>query len=94
MSINLGKTCPLCGLRMTNRALLELHVREDHPQRAQPAPSGGATAPVNDSPDGPATDPRGTTSGAAPAVARMSARTLSTLRRLPARIKQRLSRSR
>jgi hypothetical protein len=30
-------TCPLCGLRYGNRALLELHIREDHrPRRAQP----------------------------------------------------------
>jgi hypothetical protein len=29
-------TCPLCGLRYDNRPLLELHLREDHPQRPQP----------------------------------------------------------
>lgn len=23
-------TCPLCGLRFSNRPLLELHIREDH----------------------------------------------------------------
>jgi hypothetical protein len=38
-------TCPLCGLRYANRALLELHIREDHRprRRAQPgshAPGG------------------------------------------------------
>ena len=29
-------TCPLCGLRYDNRRMLELHLREDHPQRPQP----------------------------------------------------------
>src|SRR5690348_13793021 len=31
-------TCPLCGLRYSNRPLLELHIREDHRprRRAQP----------------------------------------------------------
>jgi hypothetical protein len=35
MPATLIATCPLCGLRFANRALLELHVREDH-QRPQP----------------------------------------------------------
>ena len=35
MPASLVVTCPLCGLRFTNRALLELHLREDHP-RPQP----------------------------------------------------------
>ena len=26
-------TCTLCGLRFSNRALLELHIREDHLER-------------------------------------------------------------
>jgi hypothetical protein len=35
MPASLVAACPLCGLRFTNRALLELHLREDHP-RPQP----------------------------------------------------------
>ena len=30
MPTTLNPTCPLCGLRYTDRPLLELHVREDH----------------------------------------------------------------
>ena len=30
-------TCTLCGLRFSNRALLELHIREDHLERNRPA---------------------------------------------------------
>jgi hypothetical protein len=33
MSATLIQTCPLCGLRYSNRALLELHIREDHLQQ-------------------------------------------------------------
>lgn len=33
-------TCPLCGLRFSNRPLLELHVREDHPRRRPHEPPG------------------------------------------------------
>jgi len=36
MPISLIAVCPLCGLRFANRALLELHVREDHRRRPQP----------------------------------------------------------
>lgn len=32
MSSTLIATCSLCGLRYSNRALLELHIREDHVQ--------------------------------------------------------------
>jgi hypothetical protein len=35
MPATLVAICPLCGLRFANRALLELHVREDH-RRPQP----------------------------------------------------------
>ena len=35
MSSTLVSTCPLCGLGYTNRALLELHIREDHPRHRQ-----------------------------------------------------------
>jgi hypothetical protein len=43
---SLGVTCPLCGLRFTNRALVELHLRDDHQRRRpedgrpQPAQAG------------------------------------------------------
>jgi hypothetical protein len=37
MSGTLTSTCPLCGLGYPNRALLELHIREDHPRHRQAA---------------------------------------------------------
>lgn len=37
MSIWLIQTCTLCGLRFSNRALLELHIREDHVERNRSA---------------------------------------------------------
>src|SRR5262249_44546092 len=37
MSSTSTTTCPLCGLGYPNRALLELHVREDHPRHRQTA---------------------------------------------------------
>jgi len=37
MSSMLTSTCPLCGLGYHNRALLELHIREDHPRDRQAA---------------------------------------------------------
>jgi hypothetical protein len=39
MTSTLTPTCSFCGLRFANRPLLELHVREDHPQRGSPAES-------------------------------------------------------
>ena len=33
MPTTLNPTCPLCGLRYTDRPLLELHIREDHRPR-------------------------------------------------------------
>jgi hypothetical protein len=33
MPTTLNPTCPLCGLRYSDRPLLELHLREDHRQR-------------------------------------------------------------
>jgi hypothetical protein len=47
MPTTLNPTCPLCGLRYTDRPLLELHVREDHRPRdrhaeAEPDPGGAA----------------------------------------------------
>lgn len=39
MTSTLTPTCSFCGLRFENRPLLELHVREDHPQRGPTAES-------------------------------------------------------
>jgi hypothetical protein len=36
MAAMLTAACPLCGLRFGSKALLELHVREDHPRAPQP----------------------------------------------------------
>ena len=33
MPSTLISACPLCGLRFANRALLDLHIREDHLER-------------------------------------------------------------
>jgi hypothetical protein len=33
MPSTLISACPLCGLRFANRALLDLHIREDHWER-------------------------------------------------------------
>ena len=45
----LVRTCPLCGLRYSNQPLLELHIREDHPQRERrPAPDDGDSAGAGD----------------------------------------------
>ena len=47
-------TCSLCGLRYPAQALLDLHIREDHAQRAgqpatpvAPAPATAAAAPAD-----------------------------------------------
>jgi hypothetical protein len=37
MSSMFATACPLCGLRFPGRPLLDLHMREDHPQRNRPA---------------------------------------------------------
>jgi hypothetical protein len=37
-------TCPLCGLGFANPALLELHLRDDHPRRPRPAGQPAGTA--------------------------------------------------
>jgi hypothetical protein len=39
MPSTLIATCPLCGLRFANRALLDLHLREDHPRRRPKDPA-------------------------------------------------------
>ena len=44
MTTALIDTCPLCGLRFSNRPLLELHLREDHrrpPPRRKGKPGDG-----------------------------------------------------
>jgi hypothetical protein len=40
MSSTLTPTCAFCRLRFANRPLLELHVREDHPEHGSPPGSG------------------------------------------------------
>lgn len=40
MSSTLTPTCAFCRLRFANRPLLELHVREDHPEHGSSAGSG------------------------------------------------------
>jgi hypothetical protein len=47
MPTTLNPTCPLCGLRYTDRPLLELHFREDHRPRdrhPEPEPDPGDSA--------------------------------------------------
>ena len=47
-------TCSLCGLRYPAQSLLDLHIREDHAQRAgQPAAPAAVPVPAPD----PAPDP-------------------------------------
>ncbi|HJZ26865.1 MAG TPA: hypothetical protein VJ370_11385, partial [Streptosporangiaceae bacterium] len=53
MPTTLNPTCPLCGLRYTDRSLLELHFREDHRPRdrhAEPEPDPGDSAAIATSP--------------------------------------------
>lgn len=45
MTSTLTPTCSFCGLRFENRPLLELHLREDHPQRG-PTPEPGQGNPI------------------------------------------------
>jgi len=52
MTSTLTPTCSLCGLRFENRPLLELHLREDHPQR------GAFAEPGRGTPAAPASEPR------------------------------------
>lgn len=52
MISTLTPTCSICGLRFENRPILELHIREDHPQhRASTEPGHGTPA------DAPASQP-------------------------------------
>ena len=39
MPSTLITTCPLCGLGFANRAMLELHLREDHRRRRPKDPA-------------------------------------------------------
>lgn len=48
-------TCPLCGLRFSNRPLLELHIREDHRRASvrrkdRPARTTGARRKISQNP--------------------------------------------
>jgi hypothetical protein len=57
MTSTLTPTCSFCGLRFENRPLLELHVRDDHPQRGSAAESrrsSPAGAASQSAPRGPA----------------------------------------
>jgi hypothetical protein len=73
MSSTINPTCPLCGLRYTDRPLLELHIREDHVQRdhAQEAPHDepGATRPPQQAPPSPGRPARAPTAWRAAATA-------------------------
>ena len=40
MPSTLIPACTLCGLRFSSRALLDLHIREDHLERDRPADRG------------------------------------------------------
>ena len=47
-------TCSLCGLRYPAQPILDLHIREDHAQRAdQPAVPAERSPPPADTPPGP-----------------------------------------
>jgi len=45
--------CSLCGLRYPAQSLLDLHIREDHAQRDQPAAPAAAPAAPADTPPPP-----------------------------------------
>lgn len=64
-------TCPLCGLRYPARSLLDLHIREDHAQRADKpaAPAVPATSAETSAPPPPPAPPP---SAAAPGTERLS----------------------
>lgn len=51
MSATLIQTCPLCGLRYSNRALLELHIREDHPKQNHRAAPDGSDSGDSETPE-------------------------------------------
>jgi hypothetical protein len=46
MTATMNPACPLCGLRFDSRPLLELHIREDHRQRARHEPGGAPVSPA------------------------------------------------
>jgi hypothetical protein len=57
MTSTLIPTCSFCGLRFDNRPLLELHLREDHPQRRPAAETGQPADSDAKAKTGVATDP-------------------------------------
>ena len=69
MSSMLATTCPLCGLRFPGRSLLDLHMRDDHPQRNRPAEpdhdDSGDAGTLGDGADGPSRSDAGLASGQA-----------------------------
>jgi len=64
-------TCSLCGLRYPAQSLLDLHIREDHAQRAG-KPADTAAPADQAAPAAPAPPPPPSTSAAAPATERLS----------------------
>lgn len=58
-------TCTLCGLRFSNTALLDLHIREDHMDRTKRAPADHDNSSENDASRVP---PGGSATGAGPAA--------------------------
>ena len=67
-------TCSLCGLRYPAQTLLDLHIREDHAQRAgQPAAPAAPTAPAAPAtPAAPADTPASPPPSPAPGTERLS----------------------
>jgi predicted lipid-binding transport protein (Tim44 family) len=98
MLTTLIDTCPLCGLRFSNRPLLELHIREDHVQardrRADsPAPAGRAPdTSADDHPDSrPTAELRAAEAMAKALLGHVGGpdpRTLSEMRRLRQRVRE------
>lgn len=59
MTSTLTPTCPVCGLRFENRPILELHIREDHPQHSASAEPGHALPAAAPASQPPPRGPRG-----------------------------------
>jgi hypothetical protein len=84
MPSTLNPACPLCGLQYANRPLLELHIREDHPQRNRP--SGQTTETITMTATQPPGEPRAPGPPGAPGQPR-SGWTRTILRRAIGRLK-------
>jgi hypothetical protein len=80
MPSTLNPACPLCGLQYANRPLLELHIREDHPQRNRPSGQTTETIPMTATqPPGEPRAPRQPRSGWARTTLRRALGRLKTL---------------